>query len=127
QWPVAEAFLAVGASAAAETVCAEFRAAPPPESREHILRELRRFKQQMALLTGLADLTRHWNLEQVTAALSDTAELTLEKALDWLLRQAHQSGWLCLRSPDTPSQGSGLIVLGMGKLGARELNYSSDI
>ena len=48
-------------------------------------------------------------------------------AVDFLLRDAHAQGKLTLPDPQRPAQGSGWILLGMGKLGARELNFSSDI
>src|SRR4029077_2263649 len=54
-------------------------------------------------------------------------ESVLRLAVDHLLRHSAVAGDLILPSLDMPSQGSGLVVLGMGKLGARERNYSSDI
>src|SRR6201999_3840461 len=39
----------------------------------------------------------------------------------------HRRGTLKLPDPSRPDEGSGLVVLGMGKLGAHELNFSSDI
>ena len=44
-----------------------------------------------------------------------------------LLRDAAARGELQLPSKKDPCKGSGFVALGMGKLGARELNYSSDI
>ena len=44
-----------------------------------------------------------------------------------LLRAAHDAGELRLPDPADPARGGGFTVLGMGKLGARELNYSSDV
>ena len=44
-----------------------------------------------------------------------------------LLRTAHDAGELRLPDPADPARGGGFTVLGMGKLGARELNYSSDV
>ena len=44
-----------------------------------------------------------------------------------LLRAAHDSLEVRLPDPENPAAGGGFTVLGMGKLGARELNYSSDI
>ena len=64
---------------------------------------------------------------RVTAALSDLAEAALHAAVAHLLRAAHEAGELRLPHPEEPERASGFIVLGMGKLGARELNYSSDI
>ncbi|MGH7124344.1 MAG: bifunctional [glutamine synthetase] adenylyltransferase/[glutamine synthetase]-adenylyl-L-tyrosine phosphorylase, partial [Stellaceae bacterium] len=62
-----------------------------------------------------------------TGALTELAEASLRAALRFLLRAAHHGGELELPHLDDPERESGLIVLGMGKLGARELNYSSDI
>ena len=45
----------------------------------------------------------------------------------FLLHAAHHSGELEIPHLEDPERESGVIVLGMGKLGARELNYSSDI
>jgi glutamate-ammonia-ligase adenylyltransferase len=99
----------------------------PTVSRPHIVAALRQAKRQAALTIALADLAGFWNLEQVTAALSALAEACLSRACAHLLRTAHDGGTLVLPHPEHPERGSGLIVLGMGKLGARELNYSSDI
>jgi glutamate-ammonia-ligase adenylyltransferase len=80
------------------------------ESRGELMRRLRVAKRRAALTIALADIAELWPLERVTAALSAVAERALEAALRHLL-------------PDPV----GFIVLAMGKLGARELNYSSDI
>jgi [glutamine synthetase] adenylyltransferase / [glutamine synthetase]-adenylyl-L-tyrosine phosphorylase len=98
---------------------------------------LRRAKEQVALVTAVADITRTWGVEHVTRALSEFARLATALAASHLLRQRMISGelaWPDGRTPDpgTPAdadfaEGSGYIVLGMGKLGAGELNYSSDI
>ena len=88
---------------------------------------LRLAKRRAALLIGIADMAGAWTLEQVTGALSDLAETTLELAAEHLLRALAAKGALVLPDPRVPLQGSGLIILAMGKFGARELNYSSDI
>ncbi|HVJ40676.1 MAG TPA: bifunctional [glutamine synthetase] adenylyltransferase/[glutamine synthetase]-adenylyl-L-tyrosine phosphorylase [Dongiaceae bacterium] len=88
---------------------------------------LRRAKRQSALLIATADIARGWSLEQVTAALSDLAETALQATIGLLLRQLHEKGEIALPDPTLPMVDSGLIVLALGKLGARELNYSSDI
>ncbi len=92
-----------------------------------IMRALRRCRRRAALLIALADIAGRWNLEQVTGALTDFADTALRLAVDHLLRRSAAAGDLALADPERPSEGSGLVVLGMGKLGARELNYSSDI
>ncbi len=88
---------------------------------------LRIFKRRAALLIALADISAQWTLEQVTAALTEIAELALDAAAGHLLRAAAATGAIALADEDRPQDGSGLIILGMGKLGGRELNYSSDI
>src|SRR5438874_6691110 len=90
-----------------------------------LMRLLRRARRRAQLLIALADINGQWSLEQVTGALSDFAETALGLAVDHLLRRSAAAGDLNLPSLDNPSTGSGLVVLGMGKLGARELNYSS--
>jgi glutamate-ammonia-ligase adenylyltransferase len=100
---------------------------PPSASRERVAAALRRAKRIVALVVAVADIGGMWRLERVTAALSDLAEATLSLAVAHLLRAAHDTGEITLRHPDDPARASGMIVLGMGKLGARELNYSSDI
>jgi glutamate-ammonia-ligase adenylyltransferase len=88
---------------------------------------LRIAKRRASLLIGLADIAGIWSLEKVTGALSELADTTLSLAASHLLRRAHQAGEIVLQHPDAVEKACGLIILGMGKLGARELNYSSDI
>ena len=95
--------------------------------REALMAGLRRVRREAALLIGLADLTGHWPVERVTAALSDFADAALSAALRHLLRAAAGRGELELADPEAPERACGYLVLAMGKLGAGELNYSSDI
>ncbi len=90
-----------------------------PETLADRMRRLRVAKRRVALTSALADTAGHWTLEQVTAALSDMADAALDGAV------AHVMGELTGEA--RTGDGCGLVVLGMGKLGARELNYSSDI
>lgn len=92
-----------------------------------LMRGLRVGKRRVALLTALADIAGLWPLETITETLSDYAETALSLASGHLLREGHLGGHLRLPDPDRPENNSGFVVLGMGKLGARELNYSSDI
>lgn len=94
---------------------------------DRLMTGLRIAKRRAALLIGIADITSAWELESVTGALSQVAEVSVQLAIDHLLRRAAETGTLTLPDLDHPATGSGLIVLGMGKLGGRELNYSSDI
>jgi len=88
---------------------------------------IRKQKRRMALLCGLADLGGCWSCERVTNTLSIFAEKSLRACFNQLLLSEHKKGKLTLPNPNDPQQESGLILLGMGKLGAGELNYSSDI
>jgi [glutamine synthetase] adenylyltransferase / [glutamine synthetase]-adenylyl-L-tyrosine phosphorylase len=102
----------------------------PADLREDIaalMQRLRSAKRQVALVAAVAALVGAWSLEQQTDALSRFAEGALGAALRHLLRQAANRGSIGLQSMDEPERDSGLIVLGMGKLGGYELNYSSDI
>ena len=83
---------------------------------------LRAAKRRVALLTALADLGGVWDLAQVTTALSDLADTSLNRSIAVLTDRARASGKL----PQGDGAG-GFFVLAMGKLGSRELNYSSDI
>ncbi len=97
------------------------------ESMETAMKRLRVAKRRAALAIGIADIAAVWPLEKVTAALSNFAEAALRAACRHLLAGQHRAGYLELTDLRAPERGSGLLVLGMGKLGARELNYSSDI
>src|SRR5690606_8079037 len=87
-----------------------------------LMQALRLARRRVALLVALCDITGQWPLERVTAALSDFAEAALSAAVSHLLRRAAEAGEIALPHPDEAERDSGLIVLGMGKLGARELN-----
>jgi glutamate-ammonia-ligase adenylyltransferase len=92
-----------------------------------ISRFLRISKRRVAFTIALADIGGIWPLERITGGLSDFADGALDLTAAHLLRQAAGQGVLDLADPADPLPGSGLIVLAMGKLGAHELNYSSDI
>ncbi|MEN0076167.1 MAG: bifunctional [glutamine synthetase] adenylyltransferase/[glutamine synthetase]-adenylyl-L-tyrosine phosphorylase [Paracraurococcus sp.] len=111
------------------------RHADPTAPRDAVGAMLRRAKRQAALIVAAADLAGLWPLDRITGALSDLAEAAIDFACAHLLLAAAERGELRITRPaqaarPDPRQickGSGLIVLGMGKLGGRELNYSSDI
>ncbi len=90
-------------------------------------RLLRETKRQSALLIALADIVGLWTVEEVMDALSDFADASLAVTVDHLLYRAAEDGALAPPDPMRPSLDSGFIVLAMGKLGAHELNYSSDV
>ena len=115
---------AASAVAGALAALTEFHPATP---RAQLASAMRQAKRQVALAAGLADIAGAWGQARVTAALSELAEVTLRLTVDHLILAAHQAGEIVLPDPEQPAHGCGLTVLGMGKLGARELNYSSDI
>jgi len=106
------------------------------ETRQHVwtaaseaqaMQALRHAKAEAALLIALCDVGGVWPVMQVTAALTDLAVTSVQSALHFLLRQETTRGRMLPPNPDRPEEGSGLIVLAMGKMGAGELNFSSDI
>ena len=99
-------------------------AAPTPSE---VMRILRRMKAEAALLIALADIGGVWPVARVTQALTAVAEMALGAAVAHLLREAVRRGKLIAADPRQPEAGSGYIVLAMGKMGACELNFSSDI
>ncbi|RFB76322.1 bifunctional [glutamine synthetase] adenylyltransferase/[glutamine synthetase]-adenylyl-L-tyrosine phosphorylase [Methylovirgula sp. 4M-Z18] len=92
-----------------------------------LMQGLRKAKQELALLVALCDLGGVWGLTQVTGALSSFADACVAASLRFLLIEAQRAGAVHLAEPDNPERGCGIFVLAMGKHGARELNYSSDI
>jgi glutamate-ammonia-ligase adenylyltransferase len=89
-----------------------------------VLRALRRFKGRETLRIAYGDIIREQSLKTVTAQISYLADAILEAALRAAWRKLRgQRG--TPRGPD--GQRARFVVLGMGKLGGRELNYSSDI
>jgi glutamate-ammonia-ligase adenylyltransferase len=93
---------------------------PPDPDVPDLKPRLRRAKRRVALLAGLADLAGAWSLEQVTTALTRLADMACNAALSAALAAQAKRGNL-------PKTDVGLFVLAMGKMGADELNYSSDI
>ncbi|MEO1909980.1 MAG: glutamine-synthetase adenylyltransferase [Paracoccus sp. (in: a-proteobacteria)] len=84
---------------------------------------LRRAKRRVALQAALADLGGVWPLAQVTQALSDLADRAVDLALRAHVASEVRRGKL----PETDADAGGIFALAMGKGGAGELNYSSDI
>jgi glutamate-ammonia-ligase adenylyltransferase len=85
------------------------------------MRALRFFKAEIALLVALSDLGGVWTVMTTARRLSEAADAAVAAAVRFLFRLAHEKG-------DWPAPGpDGYVVLAMGKHGAFELNYSSDI
>src|ERR1700677_4747654 len=107
-----------------EAACREVVAA---SSEAEAMRPLRRMKSEAALLIALCDIGGVWPVMRVTAALTDLAVASVQSALRFLLQQEATRGRMSPPNLDRPEDDSGLVVLAMGKMGAGELNYSSDI
>ncbi len=97
--------------------------APPDQLKDR----LRQAKRRVALMTALADLGGVWSLWQVTGALSDFADAACQAALRAGLLTQIRRGKLPGMGEEALEDAGGMVVLAMGKMGARELNYSSDI
>ena len=114
---------AVSLALCLDRLSAECRDAASPAA---AMAPLRRARDDVALLVALADLGGAWPFEPVVEALTRFADRAVDVALDVLLREAETAGRL-LPGDGPPGAGCGLAVLAMGKGGAGELNYSSDI
>lgn len=88
---------------------------------------LRQGKRRVALLVGLADLGGVWPLETVTGCLTDFADIACQKAMEGALAPLLRRSKLPGMGEDDLASGAGMFILAMGKMGAGELNYSSDI
>lgn len=95
--------------------------------KDDVQRELREARRRVALVVALADITQYWTLDQVTQALSDFSDAALSTCVSHLLRQESDKGEIVLADENFPERECGYAILAMGKHGARELNYSSDI
>jgi len=94
---------------------------------DEVMHALRQMRREAALLIALCDIGGVWSVAEVTHALTRLADSAINSSIDYLLRAAAADGKIKLFNPDVPGESSGYFVLGMGKLGANELNYSSDI
>ncbi|MEO1306540.1 MAG: glutamine-synthetase adenylyltransferase, partial [Pseudomonadota bacterium] len=90
-------------------------------------RDLRLLKGRLSLWVALCDLAGIWSLGEVTRALSHFADRTIDCALRSALLPELARGKVPGHGPDDLYDTAGVTILAMGKLGAHELNYSSDI
>lgn len=95
-----------------------------PSSEAELMTLLRQFRRREMVRIAWRDLAGWENLKQTLAELSWLADACIQYALDFLYRQACEKRGTPVTHDGTPIN---IVVLGMGKLGAFELNYSSDI
>lgn len=104
------------------------KALEPFTSRERQLEALRRFKRREMLRIGVRDLLKLGTVEDTVTALSDLADLLVQRAYEIVAASIQEELGLPVHQDDAghyvPTR---FVVLGMGKLGGQELNYSSDI
>ena len=99
------------------------------EDEKELHRTLRLFRQREMVRLIWRDLNRLADMRGTTRELSWLADACIDRTLGWLYQQACQRWGVPHSRPDAngvrhPQQ---MVVLGMGKLGAFELNLSSDI
>ncbi len=88
---------------------------------------LRTAKRRVALLVALCDLGGVWALGPVTGALTALADRAVDLGIRACVGDEIRRGKLPGADPDDAATGAGMVALAMGKMGAGELNYSSDI
>lgn len=109
--------------AALDAILAEL----PETAPDRMADAFRQAKRRVALLIGLADLAGVWPLEEVTRQLTRFADLAVQLALRTAIAAELRRGKLPGMGEDDLDDAAGMVVLAMGKMGAGELNYSSDI
>lgn len=94
------------------------------ETEADLMLVLRHFRRNEMIRLAWRDISNWEELTQTLHELSWLADACIQTALDFLYKQACEKRGTPVLSDGTPQQ---IVVLGMGKLGAFELNYSSDI
>ena len=120
-------WLRVALSLSPETALATALTALDAAPLDQLANALRQAKRRVALLSALADLGGVWPLEAVTGALTALADRAVDLGLKALIADEIRRGKLPGQGPDDMATAAGMVVLAMGKMGAGELNYSSDI
>ncbi|WP_432697218.1 bifunctional [glutamate--ammonia ligase]-adenylyl-L-tyrosine phosphorylase/[glutamate--ammonia-ligase] adenylyltransferase [Marinobacterium sp. YM272] len=98
------------------------------ENDTELHRQLRLIRRREMVRIIWRDLNRLADLEETTGTLTDMADTLIDQSLAWLHQQAVKR-WGRPMGRDASGElvEQQMVVLGMGKLGAHELNLSSDI
>ena len=88
---------------------------------------LRTLKAELHLLTALCDLGGAWDLYAFTSALTRFADVAVQSAVEIAAREALEAGRITRLGEGEEGPLPGYFCIAMGKQGAFELNYSSDI
>lgn len=121
-----DAILRMGPKAAAEAAVAAARAAPIHDLAD-TTRALRQAKQDAHLALALGDLSGALTLDDVTGGLSALADAALASALAAAAHDMSARGRLPAPVCADAGPAPGFFLIAMGKYGAGELNYSSDV
>jgi glutamate-ammonia-ligase adenylyltransferase len=114
-----------GPDAIVQAACA--LALTPAADEARMMTNLRVAKRRAALAIALADIGGSWDFHRVTGALTALADASVKGALRFLLARMAAQQNHAERDGEILEKTTGLTVLAMGKYGAHELNYSSDI
>jgi len=113
--------------APAEDILPGIQAEVLAEGPDRAAKALRKAKRRIALYAALADTGGMWDLNEVTGLLTDFADFAVQTALNALVAAEFERGKLPGCEIEDLKTACGIVVLAMGKMGAGELNYSSDI
>ena len=102
----------------------DFLAQEAPGSEESLKRTLRCLRQRVMATLIVRDIAGVAPLSEVVESMTQLADVTTNFALDFVHRQLSE---LFGEPLDSRGQPQRLLVIGMGKLGGRELNVSSDV
>ncbi len=94
------------------------------QAEKDIMFAMRRARQQLAFFIACGDIVLNWQVEKVTRYLTRFADICVTQCVDFLLGRAQAKGDVLAHAD---LQQSGFVILALGKHGAAELNYSSDI
>jgi len=117
----------IGAVEAPKAAMAELLAGTREIAPDALSDALRQGKRRVALLSAIADLGGAWSLADITGALTDFADAACQAALRAGIAAQIKRNKLPGMGEEDIETAAGMTVLAMGKMGAGELNYSSDI
>ncbi len=114
-----------GPDAAMSAALQQMQQAGAHASIADVMRDMRRAKEAAQLAISAADLSGAWISDRVTQELTHLADAAVQTALRVSVREGWAQGWFDDKRESDALPG--LFALAMGKMGAGELNYSSDI
>jgi len=100
---------------------------PPACGEQDLLRTLRIFRRRELIRIALRDLLERADCAETTAALSYLAEVCLQASYVRILDELTSRFGRPMTAASNGTSPAGFAVIAMGKLGGRELNFSSDI